>query len=59
MNSLASMVGSFEIEVDANPSKSLVNFLKSEKWFGEAKFDNFCRRFGLSNGGVLGLVSVA
>ena len=30
MNSLASMVGSLEIEVDANSSKSLVNFLKSE-----------------------------
>ena len=30
MNSLASMVGSLEIEVDANQSKNLVNFLKSE-----------------------------
>ena len=31
MNSLASMVGSLEIEVDANLNKNLVNFRKSEK----------------------------
>ena len=51
MNSLASMVGSMEIQVDVNPSKTLDNFLKSGKWFDKAKFDNFCRRFELSNYG--------
>ena len=30
MDSLASMVGTLEIEVDANPNKNLVNFRKSE-----------------------------
>ena len=30
MNSLASMVGSLEIELDASPNKNLVNFCKSE-----------------------------